>query len=151
MQSGVSGACLPATCTAGVASCSDAMTRQVCNPDAGTVAYNLEVSCLLGGCTPPPPSCTLTDTATYDATTSTLTMAFTEGNNYAAVWHTWLNYQGTMTQLFSVAQPITVPPATVTKTATLAKEGEVAVISTLTTATRGITCSSYVKVATGTP
>jgi hypothetical protein len=119
--------------------------------DAGTVAYNFEVSCLLGGCTPPPPSCTLTNTATYDSTTSTLTMDFTEGNTYAAVWHTWLNYQGTMTELFSVAQPITVPPVAVTKTTTLAKEGVVAVISTLTTATKGITCSSYVKVATGTP
>lgn len=119
--------------------------------DAGTVGYNLEVSCVVGNCVPPPPSCTLTDTAAYDATTSTLTMNFTEGNNYAATWRTWLNYQGTMKELFSVAQPITVPPAAVTKTTTLAKEGVVAVISTLTTATKGITCSSYVKVATGTP
>jgi hypothetical protein len=39
----------------------------------------------------------------------------------------------------------------VTKTATLAKEGEVAIISTLTTASKGIVCSSYVKVPAGTP
>ncbi len=119
--------------------------------DDATQSYSLEVSCVVGNCGTPPPSCTLVDAATYNATTSTLTMNFTEGNNYAATWRTWLNYQGTMKELFSVAQPITVPPAAVTKTTTLAKEGVVAVISTLTTATKGITCSSYVKVATGTP
>jgi hypothetical protein len=118
--------------------------------DAGTVAYNFEVSCLIS-CPPPPPPCTLTDNVTYDATTSTLTMDFTVGNAYDTTWHTWLNYQGTMTELFSVSQPITNPPVAVTKTVTLSKEGEVAVISTLTTATKGIVCSSYVKVATGTP
>jgi len=116
----------------------------------GTVGYDFEVSCGIS-CPPPPPPCTLTDAATYDATTSTLTMDFTVGNPYNTTWHTWLNYQGTMKELFSVAQPITYPPVTVTKTVTLAKEGEVAIISTLTTATKGIACSSYVKVATGTP
>lgn len=119
--------------------------------DAGTVGYNLEVSCVVGNCVPPPPSCTLTDAASYDATTSTLTMNFTVGNTYATTWRTWLNYQGTMKELFGAAQPITVPPVAITKTATLAKEGEVAIYSTLTTASKGIVCSNLVKVATGTP
>lgn len=95
--------------------------------------------------------CTLNDNATYDAGTSKLTMDFTVGNTYAADWHTWLNYDGTMKELFTEAQPIHNPPVAVTRTATVGKEGEVAIISTLTTASKGIVCSSFVKVATGTP
>jgi hypothetical protein len=116
----------------------------------GTVGYDFEVLCGTT-CPPPPPPCTLNDAVTYNAATSTLTMDFTLGSSYAATWHTWLNYQGTMKELFSVSQPITYPPVTVIKTVTQAKEGVVSVISTLSTPTKGIACSSYVKVATGTP
>jgi hypothetical protein len=117
-----------------------------------TVDYNLSVSCLNTGCNqPPPPPCTLKDTASYNATTSTLTMNFTVGNNVATTWNAWLTEQNTITQLFSATQPITVPPTTITKTTTLSKEGTVGVLSTLTTPTKGIFCSSYVQINTGKP
>jgi hypothetical protein len=101
-----------------------------------------------------PPPCTLIDTASYDATTSTLTMNFTVGNNEnsAVMWNAWLTYQDTIESLFSESLPITNPPAAITKTKTdLPKEGEVGILSTLTTATAGIVCSSYVQTNTGTP
>jgi hypothetical protein len=120
--------------------------------NAGTVDYTMEVSCLVGDCNVPPPSCTLTDAATYDASSSTLTMNFTVGNTYPTTWNAWLTYQKTMTHLFSIAQPITVPPKKITKTKTgLPKEGKVGVLSTLTTPAKGIACSSWVQVNTGTP
>lgn len=117
----------------------------------GLGSYSLEISCLVGNCVPPPPSCTLSDALSYNATTSTLTMNFTVGNSYAANWHTWLIHQNGMSSLFNVAQPITVPPATITKTATLAKSGKVGVLSTLSTATKGIVCSSWQQIATPAP
>ena len=127
----------------------------------GMSNYNLEVSCLPGfTCSSqPPPACTLTDAASYSATTSTLTMKFTIGNNLGgpAIWNAWLTYadpQGTsldtMQTLFSVSQPITNPPKTVTKTFGLPKEGTVGILSTLSTTKNGIACSSWVKVNTGT-
>jgi hypothetical protein len=99
------------------------------------------------------PSCTLDDTATYDATSSTLTMKFAINTFAASTWNAWLTYQNTIEQLFSVSQPMTKnPPETITKTYTdLPKEGEVGVLSTLTTPTHGIVCSSWVQVDTGTP
>ena len=101
------------------------------------------------------PTCTLKDTATYSATTSTLTMAFTVGNKAATTWNAWLTDQNTMISLFSVAQPITSPPGApvaITKTySSLSKEGKVGVLSTLTTPTGGIICSNWEQVSTGTP
>lgn len=134
------------------------------NGDNSTATYSLEVSCLVGNCPPlqppPPPACTLSDSATYNATTSTLTMKFTVGNNLgtAAIWNAWLTYadpQGTdpdtMQLLFSTSQPITNPPVTTTKTfAGLPAEGKVGILSTLSTAKNGIACSSWVQVNTGT-
>jgi hypothetical protein len=117
----------------------------------GSYGYTFEVSCLVGNCVPPPPSCSLADTATYSATTSTLTMDFTVENSYASTWNAWLIYQNTTKKLFSVAQPITSPAVSVIKTASVPAEGEVEVLSTLVTSTKGIVCSSLVKVATGTP
>jgi hypothetical protein len=135
--------------------------------DDGTANYNLEVSCLFGPCSSqPPPSCTLSDIASYNATTGTLTMKFTVGNNLgtSANWSAWLTYadpQGTgldtMQALFSQLEPITNPPKAITKTfAGLSKEGKVGVLSTLSTPhlstakTEGIACSSWVQINTGT-
>jgi hypothetical protein len=120
--------------------------------DDNTQTYTLEVSCLLGnGCSNTSPPCTLKNTPTYNATNGTLTMDFTVGNDVATTWNAWLTSQNNITQLFSVAQPITVPPVPITKTTTVSPTGTVGVLSTLTTPTRGIFCSSYVQVSTGNP
>jgi hypothetical protein len=95
--------------------------------------------------------CTLKDTAKYTATSGTLTMNFTVGNTSAATWNAWLTDQNTTIQLFSISQPITNPPVAITKTTSLSKEGKVGVLSTLTTPTKGIICSSWEQIATGTP
>jgi len=95
--------------------------------------------------------CTLKDTLTYDLTTKTLTMNFTVGNNAAATWNAWLTSGNDIKEVFSISQPITKLPVSVTKTTTLSPEGTVGVLSTLTTPTGGIYCSSYVQVNTGTP
>lgn len=121
----------------------------------GTIAYNLEVSCLLGTCptkAPPPPSCALKDAVTYNATSGTLTMNFTVGTPVAATWNGWLTSQNTMESLFSQSLPITEPAVTMTVTqADVAKSGKVGVLSTFTTPTGGITCSSWTQVNTGKP
>jgi hypothetical protein len=115
-----------------------------------TLTYNLEVSCLLGTCTqPPPPPCTLKDAASYSA--GTLTMNFTVGNTSATTWNVWLTYENTLTQLFSVSQPITNPPVVISKTATLSPSGIAGVLTTLTTSAKGIICSNYTQVNTGKP
>jgi hypothetical protein len=95
--------------------------------------------------------CTLTDSLTYNATTGTLTMKFTVGNTVATTWNAWLTDQNNIESLFSIAQSITNPPVVVSKTASLSKEGTVGVLSTLTTSTKGIFCSSYAQINTGTP
>jgi len=105
------------------------------------------------------PPCTLTDSASYNTTDSTLTMNFTVGNNMGQTvnWSGWLTYadpQGsgldTMQNLFSGSLGITNPPKAVTKTFGLPKEGTVGVLSTLSTTKNGIACSSWVQVKTGT-
>jgi len=119
----------------------------------GSVSYTLEVSCVPGTtCEQPlPPPCTLKDALSYNATTSTLTMQFTVGNTAADTWNAWLTYETTMKLLFSSAQPVTNPPVVVPKTTSLAKEGMVGVLSTLTNSTKGIVCASYQQINTGTP
>jgi hypothetical protein len=95
--------------------------------------------------------CTLSDNLSYNATSNTLTMKFTVGNQETSpvTWNAWLPYQNTIESLFSVPQPQVNPPKTVTRTRTnLPPEGEVGVLSTLTTATQGIVCSSWVQTAT---
>jgi hypothetical protein len=86
-------------------------------------------------------------------TSSTLTMKFNINTFAASTWNAWLTHQNTIKTLFSVSQPLTEnPPLAITKTDTdLPKEGEVGVLSTLTTPTDGIVCSSYVQIDTGTP
>ena len=98
-----------------------------------------------------PTTCKLTDSLSYNKTNNTLTMKFTVGDNVATIWNAWLTYQNTMTDLFSVRQPITVPPESIQKTTTVSKEGKVGVFSTLTTANSGIVCSSWEQINTGTP
>jgi hypothetical protein len=120
----------------------------------GTVSYTFEVSCLSGNCgTTNFPPCTLKDTASYDTTTNTLTMIFTVGNKAVTTWNAWLTSQNTIAALsgFPITQPITNPPVLITKTATLSPSGTVGVLTTLTTATKGIICSNYTQINTGTP
>ena len=117
-----------------------------------TNSYDLELACVAGpdNCKQPmPPPCTMKDAPGYAA--GTLTMNFTVGNNVATTWSVWLSSQNTITTLFSAAQPITVPPVPITKTASVSPAGTVGVLSTLTTPTRGIFCSSYVQVNSGKP
>jgi hypothetical protein len=119
-----------------------------------TLNYNFSVTCVSAPSTcgsPPPPPCTLKDMLSYNATSGTLTMNFTLGTPVAVTWNAWLTSQNTMQNLWSVSQPITVPSVPVTKTQALAKSGKVGVLSTFTTPTAGITCSSWVQVNTGTP
>lgn len=121
------------------------------------INYNLQVPCIRpGNCIPPPPpkTCFLTDTLTYNATSDVLTMNFTVETPYAATWNVWLTYQNTLVRLLSRSQPITEPPRTFTLTRTnLARSGFVGVLSTLTTpttptATGGIRCSSWKTINT---
>ena len=122
----------------------------------GTVWYD-NVSVTAGFLINPP--CTLTDSASYDTTDSTLTMNFTVGNNMGETvnWSGWLTYadpQGsdvdTVQNLFSGSLGITNPPQVKTKTISLPAEGKVGVLSTISTAKHGIACSSWVQVNTGT-
>ncbi len=116
-----------------------------------TLNYTVSVACVAGVCGKPPTTCSLKDPLSYNAATGTLTMNFTVGTPYAVTWNAWLTSENAMQSLFSVSQPITEPPVTVTMTEALAKSGKVGVLSTFTTATKGITCSSWTMVNTGTP
>jgi hypothetical protein len=85
-------------------------------------------------------------------------MNFTVGNKLgtAATWRAWLfpADQGanidTMQSLFSVSEPVTNPPKAITKNTSVPKEGNVGVLSTLSTPANGIACSSWVQINTGT-
>jgi hypothetical protein len=126
----------------------------------GTVNYNVDVSCYLGSCpvVQPPPRTTCTETPTYNATTGTLTMDFTIATPGAVTWNGWLVDGDTVQNMWTVSQPKTEPnPVTVTKTHSVAaKSGVVGILSTFytpptTTATGGITCSSWQTISTGKP
>lgn len=95
--------------------------------------------------------CFLQDSLSFNATTGILTMKFTVGTPTTAVWNGWLADQNTMVSLWSESLGKTEPPVTMTKTKSLAKSGVVGILSTLTTATGGVTCSSWVLVNSGTP
>jgi hypothetical protein len=99
----------------------------------------------------PPPECTLEDSVSYNDSAGILTMKFTLESEVATTWNVWLTDQNAMTLLSSEAQKVTYPPATITKTHDLAKEGIVGILATLTTPTRGIICSSWALVNTGVP
>lgn len=120
-----------------------------------TLNYNLSVTCLSapGTCgSVPPPACVLKDSPTYNAATEILTMNFTVATLAAVTWNGWLTSQNTMQNLWSVSQPVTEPPVTVTQTQTnLAKSGKVGILSTLTTPTGGIICSTWTPLNTGKP
>jgi hypothetical protein len=119
--------------------------------DNDTFNYTISVACVAGTCPTAPPACSLKDAPTYNATTGTLTMDFTLGTPYAVTWNAWVTSQTSMQSLWSASEPITEPPTTVTMTQTLSKSGKVGVLSTFTTPTKGITCSSWAIVNTGTP
>jgi hypothetical protein len=87
----------------------------------------------------------------YNDSAGILTMKFTLESEVATTWNVWLTDQNAMTLLSSEAQKVTYPPATITKTHDLAKEGIVGILATLTTPTRGIICSSWALVNTGVP
>jgi hypothetical protein len=121
-----------------------------------TLNYNLSVTCVSApdtcGSPPPPTTCALKDAPSYNAATQTLTMNFTVATPVVATWNGWLSSQNTMQMLWSQSQPVTEPAVTVTKTqANVVKAGKVGILSTLTTPTKGITCSSWALVNTGTP
>ncbi len=118
----------------------------------GISDYDLDVACLLGTCQKGKTKCLLEDTPSYDSSTGTLTMNFTVGTPYQATWNGWLSYGSVTELLWSQAQAITEPPVTVVKTQTkVPKSGTVGILSTLTTAKSGITCSSWDLINTGTP
>lgn len=97
------------------------------------------------------PKCALTDKLSYNKSTGTVTMNFTIGTPVAATWNGWLSSQSTMQALWSQSQAITEPPAAVTKTQTVPASGVVGILSTLTTPTGGILCSTWQTVNTGKP
>jgi len=117
--------------------------------DDGTVGYNLEVSCVVGECTQPPPKCSLADALSYSS--GTLTMDFTLSTPVAVTWNGWLTTGNTITQLWSQSQAATQSAITVTQTASVPASGKVGVLSTLTTPSAGITCSSWETINTGKP
>jgi len=117
-----------------------------------TLNYTVSVACVGGVCGKPITTCSLKDKLSYDATTGTLTMNFTVGTPVAVTWNGWLTSQNTMQQLWSQSLPITDPATSLTQTQTgVTKAGKVGILSTLTTPTKGITCSSWTQVTTGTP
>jgi hypothetical protein len=120
-----------------------------------TLNYTVSVQCVAGTCPigpPPPPTCALKDAPSYNAATGTLTMNFTVATPVVATWNGWLSSQNTVQSLWSESLPITEPSVTMTKTqANVPKSGKVGILSTLTTPTKGITCSSWAQVNTGAP
>jgi hypothetical protein len=111
--------------------------------DSTTADYNLEVSCVVGKCTPPRPTCSVTDTLSY--TSGILTMNFTVESGFATTWNIWLTDLNNMTLVYSAPPATTTSPTAITKSTPLAPEDKVGVISTLTTPSKGIACSSWVQ------
>ena len=128
-------------------------THEVVSYEAGydgILGYTLNVQCLSGPCKLPPPAfCTLKDLVSYNS--GTITMNFTIGNKTPVAWRGWLNDRNSMKLLWQTSQPVTYPATTmVTKTTSgISGRGTVAILSTLTTANKGIVCSSWVYVHTG--
>lgn len=117
-----------------------------------TVSYDLELSCLLGTCPPNPLPCELSDSPSYDAATGVLTMDFTVATPTAATWDGWLSIKNKSEAIFSQALPKTEPGSQVTQTKSgLTASGTIGILSTITTPSQGITCSSFVTVDTGKP
>jgi hypothetical protein len=112
----------------------------------GTQNYNLEVACYAGTCPPTPQKCALGDSLSYSS--GTLTMDFNVGTPVAATWNIWLTYDSTMQSIYSDPLPVTVPEM-LSKTWSVPPAGVVGVLSTLTTPTSGIMCSSWNVINTG--
>lgn len=94
------------------------------------------------------PSCGLTDTLSYNATTQELTMTFSLATPVAVTWNGWLTVGNAVDPLWSQAVPVTEPPVVKTETHALAKSGVVGVLSTITTPTQGIVCASWQTINT---
>jgi len=116
-----------------------------------TLNYNFGIACVSGVCGSPPPNCSLKDTLTYNAATGILTMNFTLVTPVAATWNGFLTSQNAMQPLWSQPLPITDTAVKMTQTQAVPKSGKVGVLSTLTTPTKGITCSSWTLINTGAP
>ncbi len=118
--------------------------------DGGGSDYSIEVSCYLGSCPMQKSTTTAcTDAPSYDATTGRLTMDFTLGTPIAVTWYAWLVSGNTAKLLWSKPEPATEPTVSKPEFEGVAKQGKIGVLSTLTTPTEGITCSSWVIVDTG--
>ena len=116
------------------------------------LSYNLENTCIVGNCPPAKPSCLLTDSPSYDASTGILTMDFSVGTPVAATWNGFLEIKNKIESVFSQSLPVTEPATKVTQTKSgVGVTGDVGILSTITTPGGGITCSSFVTVNTGTP
>jgi hypothetical protein len=76
-------------------------------------------------------------------------MDFNIGTPVAATWNIWLTYDNTVQNIYSQPQPITAPEMKTQTYTGLAPSGVIGVLSTLTTPTSGITCSSWTVINTG--
>jgi hypothetical protein len=78
-------------------------------------------------------------------------MDFTVATPTAGTWAGWLVDKSKSEAIFSQSLPKTEPPSQVTQTkGGVTASGEVGVLSTITTPSQGITCSSFVTINTGT-
>lgn len=116
-----------------------------------TLNYNFGIACVSGVCGQPPPNCSLKDTFTYNAASGILTMNYTLVTPVAATWNGFLTSQNTVQQSWTQSLPITDTAVTIPQTLAVPRSGRVGVLSTLTTPTKGITCSSWTLINTGTP
>lgn len=127
--------------------------------NVGTQTYTLDVSCVVGTCpplvtvTPTPPLCSLTDSPSYNTTSGALNLKFSVWNEQegaTATWNAWLTDQsggGSMTSIASESIPYSKKAQTIPETVTgLSMEGVVGILSTLTTASQGVVCSSWASV-----
>ena len=117
-----------------------------------TSTGTLEISCVVGNCPepvllPPAPAlCSLSDTPSYNATSSTLTLKFSVRNEQTATatWNAWLTDQSSNVTSIASESLTNTKTQTITETVPgLSTEGVVGVLSTITTATQGIVCSSW--------
>jgi hypothetical protein len=92
--------------------------------------------------------CTLNVEASYPD--GSLNLAFEVGAREPATWHAWLTSQDEIARLFSVPLPVIEPPIPVSLTLPFFPHlGTIGVLTTLTAPDKGIICSAFVTVDTG--